>query len=46
MVSFWSRRLIVPPDPLVVCTSTAVGAMVSVMVTVAMFPLVVPSKAR
>ena len=46
MVSPWSRRPAADPAAPTACTSTAVGAMLSVIVTVAMFPVVVPSKAR
>ncbi|MDT5265723.1 MAG: hypothetical protein QOI90_2349 [Mycobacterium sp.] len=47
MVSFcWMTPIPPAPPALVVCTSTAVGLMVSVMVAVAMFPVVVPSEAR
>ena len=46
MVSPWSRRLSFWPLVLVACTSTAVGAMLSVIVTVAGVLLRVPSEAR
>ena len=45
MVSPWSRRRALWPLVLVACTSVAIGAMLSVMVTVAGVLLRVPSKA-